>query len=152
VATGDAVLRDHVDPFVRKAATPIAGFGDAASFGLSYEIRELLGTNSFVNTCSWWYRGGNVVGFAVTAPFAEAQALRVGSKLYTAGSTSRLAPQLPRALDWFVTNVRGTSLKEVLIEATIHGAAHVRTWGPRAWGKYREIIVKAQRNPKMYGL
>lgn len=40
-----------------------AGWGDMLSFNITSLIRDALGTNQEVRTCSWWYTGGEVFGF-----------------------------------------------------------------------------------------
>ena len=37
-----------------------AGFGDAASLGLTVQVREALGSNGVVNGCSGWYSAGEL--------------------------------------------------------------------------------------------
>lgn len=77
INTGDALLRDYVDPFLGEAATPIAGFGDAASFGLTDRIRGYLGTNAYVDKCSGWYAAGSVGGYAATSLLSGAATARL---------------------------------------------------------------------------
>jgi hypothetical protein len=54
VDSGDALLRDYVDPVLRKVATPLAGFEDAVRFGHTDRIRVYLGTNDVIEMCSGW--------------------------------------------------------------------------------------------------
>ena len=63
-----------------------AGFGDALSFGITYEIRELMETNDNVNTCSGSYGAGVGAGVAV-----HVIGFRTGAELKI-GSNWRIAP------------------------------------------------------------
>jgi hypothetical protein len=65
--TADSLLTRYVDPALRRVATPIAGFGDAASFGLTDEIRDWMGTNDVVDKCSGWYTAGKIAGYGAVA-------------------------------------------------------------------------------------
>jgi RHS repeat-associated protein len=67
VGLADDALQTYVDPLLRKVVTPVSGFGDAASLGLTNSIRTWMGTNDVVDKCSGWYTGGSVVGYAATA-------------------------------------------------------------------------------------
>jgi RHS repeat-associated protein len=67
VDKADQVLRDYVDPVVRRGATPIAAFGDGASLGLTRRAREHMGTNDVVDECSSAYRVGSILGRSVAA-------------------------------------------------------------------------------------
>jgi RHS repeat-associated protein len=53
-----------MDEFVNDAANASAGFGDTISFGFSNWVRDKLGTNSAVNTCSSAYNAGEWAGVA----------------------------------------------------------------------------------------
>jgi hypothetical protein len=56
-----------------------AGFGDAMSFGITYEIREALRINDSVNACSIQYKGGFISGMAVhVIGFRAGAELRIG--------------------------------------------------------------------------
>ena len=56
-----------------------AGFGDGASFGMTYAVRVLMGTNDFVNPCSEAYQGSLIAGLVVgTIGYNEGAELRIG--------------------------------------------------------------------------
>lgn len=61
---------NHVDPSGlfswNDAAQLVIGWGDGASYGATYDIREALGINGGVDTCSPYYRVGVGTGIAGT--------------------------------------------------------------------------------------
>ncbi len=67
---GDPI--NHVDPYgedwtdwdLQWLADFSAGFGDLISLGATSFVRDLMGTNRYVNMCSWSYTGGLVAGAA----------------------------------------------------------------------------------------
>jgi RHS repeat-associated protein len=97
----DGALQRYVDPVLRKTVTPIAGFGDAASFGLTNRVRDYLGTNDVINKCSGWYTGGKVLGYGADAVAGIGLAARAG------GVTIRLL-RYPNARGIGLSIVKGT--------------------------------------------
>ncbi len=93
---GSAFLTDHLDPLLRKVVDPIAGFGDAASFGGTRLIRELIGVNYVVNECSPWYRLGSGAGALATSFGGGGVAARLSGRLASRATAagSRLLPRL----------------------------------------------------------
>jgi len=53
-----------IDEFVNDAANASAGFGDTISFGATNWVRDKLGSNSAVDTCSSAYSAGEWAGIA----------------------------------------------------------------------------------------
>jgi RHS repeat-associated protein len=67
----------------------IAGVSDTATFGITYEIRDLIGSNVDVNKCSSYYAGGEWAGlFAGGARLAYAGTVKAGSILAKSGEAA----------------------------------------------------------------
>ncbi|HEX2050194.1 MAG TPA: RHS repeat-associated core domain-containing protein [Actinomycetota bacterium] len=67
-----------------------AGWGDAASFGITYWIRDQMGTNDVIDTSSGWYKGGFVGGVANVAAINVLGYVR-GAEFWI-GRNLRIAP------------------------------------------------------------
>lgn len=74
------------DPLPQGFVDTTAAFGDTLSFGITDEIRELLGTNNTVNKCSDAYNYGEWGGIAYSLAFGAAHfgrhAINVGAKRF----------------------------------------------------------------------
>jgi RHS repeat-associated protein len=96
LATG--LLNEYADPVLRKTVDPIAGFGDAASFGLTHFIRNYTGGNEVINECSPWYLGGQAAGALATAfgggSLVAKFGIRVGERLAGRGTFQGLRSRL----------------------------------------------------------
>jgi hypothetical protein len=53
----------------------IAGVSDAATLGITYEVRDLIGSNGDVNKCSDYYSGGEAIGVVAGIVFGGAVGL-----------------------------------------------------------------------------
>ncbi|WP_444956866.1 RHS repeat-associated core domain-containing protein [Microbulbifer sp. ZKSA002] len=74
------------DPLPQSWVDGAAGFGDTLSFGITDNIRDLMGTNGAVNKCSGAYAGGQLAGVGFSLAFGGAHfgrhAMNVGAKKF----------------------------------------------------------------------
>jgi len=83
------------DDFIFDAADFSAGWGDTLSFGITNQIRELLGTNSVVNKCSTPFKLGEVFGFLNDIGIGWAGGMKTAFKQYRVFSHSFIPDHIP---------------------------------------------------------
>jgi len=71
-----------------------AGWGDMVSFGITNQIRNVMGANDVVNRCSGAYKGGEAFGFANTLAIGWAQGTKAAAEAAGANNWSNFSHSL----------------------------------------------------------
>lgn len=109
----------YIDPlgldYVDVVANYAAGFGDEMSFGLTKFVRQIFGSNSVIDQCSFSYSAGSWTGFFHSLATAGAGGLYGGAKtvLYS-GTGAREAAEAAKAGEKLLTDTPIGKLLDVV--------------------------------------